>query len=142
MKYLVCFFVLISFLNAKIYRDDTQKVVVDDSAKLMWQDSIENVKVTKNHYDALEYCENLEYAGYSNWRLPNIQEYKKIVYKKNRASNINFAFKYNIPDGYWAKKAHWRTLWFYADYMFFISGTAYYDSRHKQKFVRCVRDIK
>jgi hypothetical protein len=72
--------------------------------------------------------------------LPKIEEYELIVDKKNIKNYINKSFKFNIPDGYWAQKAHWRTLWFYADYMHFISGTAYFDSRHKKKYVRCVRN--
>ena len=118
-----------------------EKVVVDSTAKLMWMDNFSNVKNRLNHSDATDYCEQLQYAGYDNWRLPTIKEFELIVDKTNEKSYINRAFKFNMPVGYWASKAHWRTFWFYADYMFFVSGTPYYDSRHKMKFVRCVRDI-
>ena len=129
-------------LSAAIFRQNSQDVVVDSSRSLMWQDSIENVKVEKSHEDALAYCDELIFAGYTNWRLPTAQEYKTIVNKSNEKNYINYAFKYNLPKGYWAHKAHWRTLWFYADYMNFISGTVYFDSRHKKKSVRCVRDMR
>lgn len=140
MKYLLLLIVLLSFLDARIYRDSTREVVIDDSSKLMWQDDISVINTLKDHDIAETYCENLQYIGQSNWRLPKIEEFELIVDKKNTKNYINKAFKYNVPDGYWASKAHWRTLWFYADYMHFISGTAYYDSRHKEKYIRCVRN--
>ena len=60
------------------------------------------------------YCEELKFAGYSDWRIPKIEEFETIVDKKNFKNYINKAFKYNVPDGYWAEKAHWRTLWYNA----------------------------
>jgi len=140
MKYLILFLIFVSLLDAQIYRKSS-KVVVDTNAKLMWVDDISVVKVLKTHEDAISYCEQLTFAGYSNWRIPKIEEFELIVDKKNFKNYIKKAFKYNVPDGYWAKKSHWRTLWFYADYMHFVSGTPYFDSRHKNKYVRCIRNI-
>jgi len=140
MKYLLLLLALFSFLDARIYRDSSREIVIDDVSKLMWNDDMSTTKVLKNHDDAETYCQNLNHAGLKAWRLPKIEEYELIVDKKNIKNYINKSFKFNIPDGYWAQKAHWRTLWFYADYMHFISGTAYFDSRHKKKYVRCVRN--
>ena len=84
----------------------------------MWTDSVSNIKLRKTHEEATEHCESLSFAGYSNWRLPEIEEYELIVDKSNERTYINRAFRFNLPEGYWARKAHWRTLWFYADYMF------------------------
>ena len=140
MKYLILFLIFVSLLDAQIYRKSSE-VVVDTNAKLMWVDDISVVKVLKTHDEAITYCEQLSFAGYSNWRIPKIEEFELIVDKKNFKNYIKKAFKYNVPDGYWAEKSHWRTLWFYADYMHFVSGTPYFDSRHKNKYVRCIRNI-
>ncbi len=142
MRILFLIVLFLSFLDARIYRQSSRQVVVDTKNKLMWIDSKSVLKTIKTHEEALKYCEDLNFASYSNWRLPTIEEYKIIVDKKNEKNYINKAFKFNVPDGYWAFRAHWRTLWFYADYMHFISGTAYFDSRHKKKYVRCVRTMK
>ncbi|MBS9782333.1 MAG: DUF1566 domain-containing protein [Arcobacter sp.] len=142
MRVLFLIVLFLSFLDARIYRQNSRQVVVDTKNKLMWIDDESVFKIMKNHEEALKYCEDLKFSSYLDWRLPNIEEYKTIVDKKNEKNYINKAFKFNIPSGYWAFKAHWRTLWFYADYMHFISGTAYFDSRHKKKYVRCVRTIK
>lgn len=142
MKFFIIIFIFLSFLDAKIYRKDNIKVVIDDVNKLMWVDDDSVLKIKKTHEEALLYCGNLQHAAYNNWKVPSLEEFKSIVNKKNHLNYIDYAFKFNVPDGYWALKSHWRTLWFYADYMHFVSGTPYFDSRHKKKYVRCVREMK
>jgi len=142
MKYLFLIVFTCSFLfSNNLTRDNSRKVVVDYTAKLMWMDDVSNIKIRKTHEEAVAYCDTLSFAGFTNWRIPEVEEYELIVDKSNERSYINRSFKFNLPDGYWAKKAHWRTLWFYADYMYFVSGIPYYDSRHKEKFFRCVRSF-
>ena len=140
MKYLLLLLVFLSFVDAKIYRDGSKDVVLDDESRLMWVDDISVIKTLMNHDEAEKYCQKLSFLGFSDWRLAHIEEFEKIVYKKNTKTNIHFAFKYNVPDGYWASTAHWRTLWYNADYMHFVSGTPYYDNRKTKKYVRCVRN--
>ena len=140
MKYLILFLIFVSLLDAQIYRKSSQ-VVTDTQTKLMWVDDISVVKVMKTHKEAILYCEELVFAGYSDWRIPKIEEFETIVNKKNKKNYIHKAFRYNVPDGYWAEQSHWRTFWFYADYMHFVSGTAYFDNRDKNKYVRCIRNI-
>ncbi len=142
MKYIFIILLFFSFLEASLSRNNSRNVVVDTENSLMWEDRAENLSVYLSHKDAQNHCEDLKYLGYGNWRLPHIKEYKSIVDKTNEINYINKAFKYNLKDWYWASTAHFRTLWFYADYMYFISGTAYFDSRFKKKYVRCIRDMK
>lgn len=143
MRYLFLITIVFSFLFSDNFkRNASKKVVVDLTNKLMWIDDVSVIKVLKTHDDATIYCETLNFSGYTNWRIPNIEEFELIVDKKNEKNYINRSFKFNVPDGYWASKAHWRTLWFYADYMHFVSGTPYFDSRHKKKYVRCVRHMR
>lgn len=140
MKYLLFVLILLSLADAKIYRDGSKDVVLDDELKLMWVDNVSVIKNLLTHEDAEKYCQELNFIGFSDWRLGHIEEFEKIVYKKNEKTNINFAFKYNVPAGYWASTAHWRTIWYNADYMHFVSGTPYYDNRKTKKYVRCVRN--
>ena len=140
MKILSLVLLIISLVSAKTYRNATTQVVIDDTNRLVWVDNESNLLERFTHEEATEYCANLNHASYNDWRLPSIEEFKTIVDKKNKINFINRAFRYNHKDGYWADKALWRTLWFYADYMHFVSGTPYFDSRHKKKFVRCVRN--
>lgn len=139
-------FILVLFFNLcfalELQRDNSLNIVTDRTNALMWVDDISVLKIKKSHQDAEDYCDNLTFANFQNWRIPEIEELELIVDKNNERSFINRAFKYNIKDGFWARKAHWRTFWFYADYMYFMSGTPYYDSRHKLKYIRCVRNLE
>ena len=143
MKYLILLLISITLANAlTLQRNASKEYVYDSQNKLLWTDSMDNIKLQMSHKEAKPYCENLKFAGFSDWRLPHIDEFVLIVDKKNRKNYINKTFKYNQKSGYWAKTAHVRTLWFYADYMNFISGTPYFDNRNVSKFVRCVRDTR
>ncbi len=143
MRVLIITVLIFSFsFSQELIRDSKNQVVKDNQNSLMWVDDESVIKNLMSHKEALSYCEALQYAGYANWRVPSIEEYELIVDKKNTKNYINKAFKYNDKYGYWASKAHFRTLWFYADYMNFISGTKYFDNRKVNKYVRCVRDMK
>ena len=55
-------------------------VVIDHTTGLMWQDSQEfQVDTPFNFEAAQEYCTNLTWAGFSDWRVPNIQEMATII---------------------------------------------------------------
>jgi len=140
MRFLLVFLITTVLFAESFKRDNSNEVVIDTNTNLIWIDNKETARLQLSHKDAVPYCENLSYGNSSSWRIPTIEEFQTIVDKKNIKTHINKAFKYNVPTGYWALKAHIRTFWFYADYMNFVSGTAYYDNRNKLKFIRCVRD--
>ena len=50
---------------------DGEEAIRDSSTNLLWQKTSVSDKTWK---EALKYCENLTYAGYSDWRLPNKNE--------------------------------------------------------------------
>lgn len=141
------FAIIIALLASMVFsaetmrRDFGKEVVFSSQHNLVWTDSKDAVILLKSQADAQKYCQELNHGGYSDWRLPSMEEFETIVDKTNPPANINKAFKYIIPDGYWSNNVKWRTLWFYADYMHFISGTPYYDNKHKLKYVRCVRSL-
>ncbi|MGD1823671.1 MAG: DUF1566 domain-containing protein [Pleomorphochaeta sp.] len=54
------------------YSDNGDGTVTDNNTGLMWQQTPLQSKMTYD--DALEYVENLELGGYTDWRLPTIKE--------------------------------------------------------------------
>jgi len=63
------------------FEDNSDGTVTDKAAGLMWMkvDSGKLKAGKMNWRQALEWAENLEYAGYSDWRLPNAKELQSIV---------------------------------------------------------------
>ena len=72
------------------------KVVNDLTTRLMWQKGFTKME-NETWENALSYCENLTYAGFSDWRLPNKNELVSLVsYDKDDPFSILF----DIPDEY------------------------------------------
>lgn len=59
------------------FEDNGNGTIADNATGLMWmQDDNGSAILWK---DALDYCENLEFAGYNDWRLPNAKELQSIL---------------------------------------------------------------
>lgn len=125
------------------YIENLNGTVTDTQTGLMWQQ--DTAPGVMNWNEALTYCRNLALAGYSDWRLPDIDELESLV---NRAyvPSINPDF---FPDtrveeeegdykGYWSSTTDadninnaWNVLFSY--------GYAYSYARNTQHYVRAVR---
>jgi hypothetical protein len=60
-----------------VFVDNGDGTVTDKSSGLMWTQ--QTTGGAMNWQDALKYAEKLIYAGYNDWRLPNIKELQYIV---------------------------------------------------------------
>ncbi len=129
-------------------RDDAKGVVIDRSTGLMWQDD-ENISNRHMAWpDAIDYCENLVEAEYTNWRLPNFNELFSIWDRSRNAweanaTAINPAFKYTSGFGFWSSTSNHD----YTDlaWINLYNGSASIDMPQKTDSipsVRCVRDIE
>jgi len=103
-------------ITAGFSRDNRLNVVKDDVYKLMWQDSygndvsplvIPSIEDPNSHYkpmtyaEAVHYCDDLNFAGFDDWRLPTINELLSITDDTRFDPAINKAFKnvaYKIND--------------------------------------------
>ena len=117
-----------------------QEVVVDSATNLMWQKNPESGMIWR---DALEYCTELDYAGYSDWRVPNRNELLTLVdYSKSKPAS-------SFP-GMTSEEVLWSSTFRLSDY----GGTEYavnfamesgsFDENYfeNQLSVRCVRSDK
>lgn len=152
-----------SGITAGFSRDDRLEVVKDDIYRLMWQDqqfmdssatlsplsAMGDKYNNKMTYDeAVEYCENLTFAHYDDWRLPTINELLSITDDSRYNPAINKAFKnvaYETNDKgekshswYWSSTKHTvgsSDAWI----VYFGGGSDYWDDVSDRGFVRCVR---
>jgi hypothetical protein len=62
----------------------TKGTVVDSETSLMWQ----NTRIGHGERDeAIDRCKNLDFAGFSDWRLPKMSESKVFHYGMNKSGN-------------------------------------------------------
>ncbi|WP_372757337.1 DUF1566 domain-containing protein [Mariniflexile sp.] len=73
--------------------DNGDTTITDKATGLMW--SKNDSKRGMNWEDALAYAENSDYAGYTDWRLPNVKELQSIVEYSGRFPAIDTKF-FNI----------------------------------------------
>ena len=111
---------------------DGEDVVFDSTSKLMWQKSY----VSKNWHDALEYCENLNYAGFDDWKLPNANESVSIMNYEKYDPASDFP---DMPVGtFWTSSSSSNSPnGFYLSTYYGTDSTGKPNS--SELFVRCVR---
>ena len=84
--------------------DNNDGTVTDTCTGLMWQkdtaDVSESFADTLAWCDALSYCEGLNFAGNSDWRLPNVHELQSIVDYGRFGPSIDPVFN-ALPEFYW-----------------------------------------
>jgi hypothetical protein len=65
-----------------------------------------NIGGTYNWSNAITTCENLTYAGYSDWRLPNVKELQSIVDYSKVGPSIDTNFFTSQSDLYWSSTTY------------------------------------
>ena len=126
-----------------IFVDNNDSTITDATMGLMWQ------KVpagsTTNWEVALETCENLELAGYSDWRLPTVKELTSLVdyTQDNPAINTDF-----FPDTPTSKFWTSTTLHSDPDKVYTVDfqtgfiGAFYEKNSDYPNYIRAVRSIE
>ncbi|WP_188150212.1 DUF1566 domain-containing protein [Teredinibacter waterburyi] len=137
------------------FKQSEDGTVVDADTGLMWRECLEGVTgascdegepVALTWAGALTYVPTLNanggFAGYSDWRLPNIRELSTLVELQCSNPAMNVVVFENAPSTHvWASSPyHFYTH--YSWYVDFSNGAATYDERIVSKTLRLVRDIK
>ena len=115
-------------------RKDSIQVVYDLKNDLMWQDDERAKTVQEDKQGAINYCKNLNFAGYTNWRLPNNYELKSIIDSKK----IKSKFKNIIASQYCSSDFS------PSSHSVLVGGGGYggvYNVNDRY-YVRCIKDIK
>ena len=123
---------------SQLERDDTKEIVYDPATKLQWQDN-SDAKSTQRDWDgAKSYCRSLNFAGYSDWRLPTIKELETIADYSRYPDAYKKGFKNFTSSYYWSSSPNvsgsssaWSVYFEYGD-------SDSYDKTDKY-YVRCAR---
>ena len=133
-------------LPSASYVDNGDGTVADATSGLMWMqdtadtsgDSLLDSEDSVDWQSALAYCEDLSFAGYNDWRLPDIIELLNLVDVDEYSPAINGVFS-SFANKYWSGspfiKLPDRQSW----YVDFSSGAVLLDDRLSPGYVRCVR---
>ena len=73
-------------IDGNFTKTANNKIVIDTTTELMWQDDFTNQDENLTHAEAKNYCNTLTLGGYSDWRLPTINELHTIADYKNQKS--------------------------------------------------------
>jgi len=116
-------------------------VVIDKDRKLMWQDDKAVINNKMNWQEARKYCKNLNLAGFSDWRLPTIQELSTIIDLDRYNPAIAKEFKNVRSEWYWTNTSYAddsSNAWTF----YFKNGDDDDYGKDNNYYVRCVRKIK
>ena len=87
------------------YTDNGDGTITDNRTGLMWVKDGNSAGCNNGSTliwsDALTFCENLSYAGYTDWRLPNIKELSSIVNSGGYTPMINTTYFSNTKSNYY-----------------------------------------
>jgi len=91
--------------------------------------------------NAIINCEALNYAGYSDWRLPNVTELESIVDYGRYSPAIDTLFFPNSQTSYYLTSSTVAYITSYCWIVYGYNGYTYYTSKTSTNYVRPVRSI-
>ncbi len=129
--------------SAAAYTDNGDGTVTDMTTMLMWAQASGDTNGngspdTMSWQEALAWCENLELAGYSDWRLPNVNELRSLVDYAIYNPAIDTTFFPDTQSYYWSATTCASST-SYAWRVYFSDGRSVNDGKPYFHYVRCVR---
>ncbi|EDZ61993.1 protein containing DUF1566 [Sulfurimonas gotlandica GD1] len=118
-----------------------ERVFVDKSTSLIWQDHQDNQELSITYYQSQEYCANLVIGKYSDFRLPTLVELQSIVDYKSYDPAIKKGFDYVSNEYYWSTTPFAddaKTVWL----IHFRKGERTVKAMHYDRHIRCVQSSK
>jgi hypothetical protein len=87
-------------------RDAIKEIVTDNITKLQWQDDATASTTTANWATAITTCDNLDFGGFTDWRLPTIEELESIVNYGASAPAKYSEFLNFASNSYWSSTTY------------------------------------
>ena len=114
----------------------TDEVVTDSLTGLMWQRTFGS---DQNWSAAVTYCEDLDYGGHDDWRLPSELELLSIVDNGTINPSIDTVAFRGTPSAHFWTSIRQPTADSGVRYVRFSTGHSSYFGETKSAYVRCVR---
>lgn len=125
------------------YTDNGDGTITDNRTGLMWlKDANDFASGTTMTWEAaISSCEAVfVYAGYDDWRLPNVKELFSIVRFEGAAPFINqTAFLSTVSSYYWTSTTYVPTDTYAMIVSFIFGGGVFYGNKTSNYYVRPVR---
>lgn len=122
------------------YIDNSNGTVTDRLTGLSWQRQDDGT--ARIWQEALFYCENLSFAGFDDWRLPDVKELSSITDDSRHTPAIDQeAFPQTKPAGYWTSTPFADNPVF-AWFVYFNNGYVNPVNKFHEYYTRCVRGEK
>jgi hypothetical protein len=145
-KYILIFLCNIPIYAYGNYIDNGNGTITDNITGLVWQKCSMGQNVldcsgtasATTWVNAISYCNNLELALQTDWRLPNINELKSLVDYNQVGSAINNLFLNTIAWYYWSStsSAYNASSAWVVDFRY---HNTIYPYKTDSNYVRCVR---
>ncbi|MFZ2630157.1 MAG: DUF1566 domain-containing protein [Desulfosalsimonadaceae bacterium] len=114
--------------------------ITDPNTGLMWRQTTDG---TMNWQDALDFCEDLDFVGYDDWRLPDENELRAIVNFGRYYPSIDLEFfPDTFPFFYWSSTTYtYSNTEYYAWSVYFHYGDDFLSDKGRDDgcYVRAVR---
>lgn len=118
-------------------RDNKQEIVIDKKEVKMYYDAKPSKKM--HFFQAWDYCQKMNYQGYTNWRVPTKVELKGLLELSRPRVKVKHAFENVNRELYWTStEEQFETSWF-VDFDLGRYSTAKQTNRYS---VMCVRDLQ
>ncbi len=135
--------------NGSWYTSAGYETTTDDSTSLMWaKDGASKGCYFGNSLswkEAIMYCANLDYAGYSDWRLPTKTELSTLILAGNSPTIDTAAFPNTKPAWYWTSEGPNTTIAWIVGFDTGLVQTGVLDGNYRDgmgPYIRCVRSTR
>jgi len=118
--------------------------VTDSLTGLIWAKDANLPGSTRDWYEAVGFCNNLTLCGYTDWRLPNVNELESLINanEANSATWLNAQGFTNVQaSSYWSS----TTYAVYQDYAWIVAmwiGYVGYDDKSSYPYNACVWPVR
>ncbi|MFH0998432.1 MAG: DUF1566 domain-containing protein [Pseudomonadota bacterium] len=122
------------------YKDNGNGTVTDTSTGLIWQQT--GSSNTQTWEQSLAYCEGLNLAGYTDWRLPTIKELRSLADYSRHNPAINTTYFPNTAASFYWSSTTDESRTGYAWIVNFYYGDDDYDYFGYKSILRDVRAVR